>query len=169
MTSQRTLPILVSSTTQHRGTYSSSREEIDKFPNSQWNEHRNSTRNYQLLISYAHSGRHTSPTAIASCFFSGLASSTNFATLEYPVSPVVWAPLSDIKPDSRDSIEIEGAGDVFWSSSDGLVVVVAVDLSVDLEGTFDELSRRVMNDWGMRNELRPSGLNPDSERIPVEL
>ena len=47
------------------------------------------------------------------------------------------------------------------------MVVVAVDLSVDLEGIFDELCRRVKKDEDMRDELRLCGPDLDSERIPV--
>jgi hypothetical protein len=48
------------------------------------------------------------------------------------------------------------------------VVVVAVAFSVDLEGTFDELCRRVDMSGDMRDELRASGLDNDSERITVD-
>jgi hypothetical protein len=46
--------------------------------------------------------------------------------------------------------------------------VVAVDFSVDLEGTFDEVCRRVDMSGDMRDELRASGLDNDSETIPVD-
>jgi hypothetical protein len=76
--------------------------------------------------------------------------------------------LSDIRPDRRDKIEFEGAGDVFSNSCDGEGVAVAVAFSVDLEGTFDELCRRVKKGGDMRNEFRVTDLDSDSETIPVD-
>lgn len=67
-----------------------------------------------------------------------------------------------MRPDRRDRIDFEGAGDVVCSSSDEEVVVVAADFSVDLDGMVDELCRRVKNDEQMRGELRAPGLKGDS-------
>jgi hypothetical protein len=82
----------------------------------------------------------TSPTAIANCFFSGLASSTSFATLEYPVSPVVWAPLSEVSDVRRDKMPVEGAGEGAVVVG---VVVAVFGFGVDREGTEEELCRRL--------------------------
>jgi hypothetical protein len=48
------------------------------------------------------------------------------------------------------------------------VVIVAVAFSVDLEGTSDELCRRVDISGDVRNELQLCGPGLDSERIPVD-
>ena len=67
-----------------------------------------------------------------------------------------------MRPDRRDNIDFEGAGDVVCSSSVVEVVVVAADFSVDLDGMVDELCRRVKNDEQMRGELRAPSLKGDS-------
>lgn len=76
----------------------------------------------------------TSPTAMASCLLSGLASSTNLETLEYPVSPVDGAPFSDVKTVKRDMSDVEGAGDGVEEGSDGVE-----RFSFDLAGVAEEL------------------------------
>jgi hypothetical protein len=73
-----------------------------------------------------------------------------------------------MRRDRRDKIEFGGAGDVFSNSCDGAVVLVAVDLSVDLEGIFDELCRRVGLSGDIRSELQLCGPDLDSETIPVD-
>ena len=67
-----------------------------------------------------------------------------------------------MRPDRRDRIDFEGAGDVVCSSSVVKVVVVAVDFSVALAGIVDELCRRVKNDGEMRGKLPALGLQGDS-------
>lgn len=45
----------------------------------------------------------------------------------------------------RDKSDVEGAGETVWEGSEGVVLVLVVGLSiwVALEGTFDELCRRL--------------------------
>lgn len=70
--------------------------------------------------------------------------------------------MRDIRPDKRDRIDFEADDDVVCNSSDRFGVVVVVDLSFDLEGTFDELCRRVGSDGYMRTDSR------ELDQLPVE-
>ena len=50
-----------------------------------------------------------------------------------------------MRPVKRDKSDVEGAGETVWEGSEGVVLVLVVGFSiwVGLEGTFDELCRRL--------------------------
>lgn len=48
-----------------------------------------------------------------------------------------------MRPVKRDKSDVEGAGETVWEGSEGFVLVVGLSIWVALEGTFDELCRRL--------------------------